>query len=69
MILVDEIMETVRALDEQARGHVLSYARFLFNEDMMDIKMYDEAKANDDGYRVSLEELEKKYGLYPSSAK
>ena len=28
-----------------------------------DIRLYDEAKANDDGYRISLEELRERHGF------
>ena len=36
-----------------------------YSEDEMeeDIILYDEAKAKDDGYRISLEELRKRYGF------
>ena len=36
-----------------------------YSEDEMeeDIRLYDEAKANDDGYRISLEELRERYGF------
>ena len=63
MCYVDDIMEMVRALDEQSQAHVLSYARFLYNEDAMDVYLYDKAKAEDDGYRISLEDLKVEYGL------
>ena len=36
-----------------------------YSEDEMeeDIRLYDEAKANDDGFRISLEELRERHGF------
>ena len=62
-------------LDEASQIAVLKFAEFLIAENSdaylpydkaemdEDIILYDEAKASDDGYRVSLEDLRKEYGL------
>jgi len=50
-------------LSEAAQISVLKFARFLAAEDEDDIALYDEAKANDDGYRISSDDLRKKYGI------
>ena len=50
-------------LDEAAQISVLKFAEFLAAENTDDVALYDEAKENDDGYRVSAEDLRAKYGI------
>jgi len=50
-------------LDEAAQISVLRFAEFLAAENDDDVAFYDEAKENDDGYRVSAEDLREKYGV------
>jgi len=53
-------------LDEAAQMSVLKFAEFLAAEndiDDDDIAFYDETKENDDGYRISAEDLRAKYGI------
>ena len=52
-------------LDEAAQITVLKFAEFLAadNDDNDDVALYDEAKKNDDGYRISADDLRKKYGI------
>jgi hypothetical protein len=50
-------------LDDTAQTSVLKFAEFLAAENAADVALYDEAKAADDGYRMSSEELRKKYGI------
>lgn len=50
-------------LGEAAQISVLKFAEFLATENDDDVALYDEAKSNDDGYRISSEDLRKKYGI------
>ena len=50
-------------LDEAAQISVLKFAEFLAAENDDDVAFYDEAKQNDDGYRISSDDLRAKYGL------
>ena len=50
-------------LSEAAQVSVLKFAEFLAAENDDDVAFYDEAKSNDDGYRISSEDLRKKYGI------
>ena len=50
-------------LDEAAQISVLKFAEFLAAENDDDVAFYDEAKENDDGYRISAEDLRAKYGI------
>jgi len=56
-------VDVFERLDEPARFSVLKFAEFLAAESDNDIDLYDEAKANDDGYRISSKSLRKKYGI------
>ena len=49
-------------LDEAAQISVLRFAEFLAAEND-DVALYDEVKENDDGYRISTEDLRAKYGI------
>jgi len=57
-----EALAILEKLDESDRISVLRFAAFLAS-DNDDILLYDEAKANDDGYRISSDDLRKKYGI------
>ena len=50
-------------LDEAAQITVLKFAEFLAAENDDDVAFYDEAKENDDGYRISAKDLRAKYGI------
>jgi hypothetical protein len=50
-------------LSESAQISVLRFASFLLSENEQDVSLYDDAKANDDGYRVSSSSLREKYGV------
>jgi hypothetical protein len=56
-------MEVLDSLDESVQVSVLRFAQFLAAENDDDVALYDEAKAADDGYRVSSDDLRAKYGL------
>lgn len=57
---VQEIVDIMERLSESDRLHVFQYAQFLLIQDE-DITLYNETKANDDGYRISSDDLRKKY--------
>jgi len=50
-------------LNESSQLSVLKFAEFLATENDDDVALYDEAKLNDDGYRISSVDLRKKYGI------
>lgn len=56
-------IDILDCLDEESQMAVLRFAQFLSAENEADIALYDEAKANDDGYRVSSADLRAKYGI------
>ena len=70
---VKKILVVLDGLSESSQISVLKFAEFLaaseadewlpYDEAEMeeDIRLYDEAKANDDEYRISLEDLRRKY--------
>ena len=58
-----QVIDVFETLEESARFSVLKFAEFLAAENNADIALYDAAKASDDGYRISSEDLRKKYGL------
>ena len=74
--VIERTVQTISKLDEAKQLSVFHFAESLANgsnedewlpyqesEMEEDIRLYDEAKANDDGYRISLEELRVKYGF------
>jgi len=50
-------------LDEASQISVLRFAEFLALENNDDVALYDMAKSEDDGYRISSGDLRKKYGI------
>ena len=56
-------LNVLEKLDESAQISVLKFAEFLALENEDDVALYDEAKENDDGYRISSKELRAKYGI------
>lgn len=56
-------IDILDGLDEDSQMAVLRFAQFLSAENEADITLYDEAKANDDGTRISSAELRVKYGI------
>ena len=59
-----EALDIFEKLSETAQFSVLKFAEFLaIQSEDYDISLYDEAKTNDDGYRISSEDLRKKYGI------
>jgi hypothetical protein len=61
--VVQQTLMILDKLDESAQITVLKFAEFLVAENDTDVSIYDEAKNNDDGYRISAEDLRKKYGI------
>ena len=61
--IAKQTLITLDKLDEAAQISVLRFAEFLAAENDDDVAFYDEAKENDDGYRVSAEDLREKYGV------
>ena len=57
-----QAIKIIETLDEVSLTSVLNFARFLAAENE-DIAMYDEVKENDDGYRISSQDLRAKYGI------
>jgi len=70
-----QTIDVFHRLSEPAQISLLKFAKFLeadesngylpYDEAEMDedIALYDAAKANDDGYRISVDELRKEYGI------
>ena len=61
--IAQRTLKVIDRLDESAQISVLRFAEFLAAENDDDVALYDEAKANDDGYRISSEDLRAKYGI------
>ena len=73
--MAQRAMSVFERLDEASQVAVLKFAEFLVAENGggylpydkaemdEDITLYDEAKASDDGYRVSADALRAKYGV------
>jgi len=61
--IVQRTLKIIDNLDESAQVSVLRFAEFLAAENEDDVAFYDEAKADDDGYRISSEDLRAKYGI------
>ena len=59
---LQQTIDIVEQLDEVSQISVLNFARFLASSND-DIALYDEVKENDDGYRISSQDLRKKYGI------
>ena len=57
-----DTLQIFERLSESAQISVLRFAEFLAQEDD-DILIYDAAKADDDGYRISSDDLKAKYGI------
>ena len=60
--ITQQALKVIDSLDEAAQISVLKFAEFLASENS-DSALYDEAKENDDGYRISSEDLRAKYGI------
>ena len=61
---VKRMLVVFDGLSEASQISALKFAEFLAtSESEEDIRFYDEAKANDDGYRISASDLRKKYGI------
>ena len=61
--IAQKTIDLFEKLDETSQISVLKFAEFLAAETDDDVIMYDEAKAIDDGYRISSKDLREKYGL------
>ena len=61
--VTQKTLEVIEKLDIASQISVLKFAEFLAIESDDDIALHDEAKANDDGYRISSEDLKAKYGI------
>ena len=57
-----QTMSIIEKLDDASQITILRFAEFLAAESD-DATLYDEAKSNDDGYRIASTELRAKYGL------
>ena len=62
-VIAQKTLDVFERLDEASQISVLKFAEFLAVENDDDVDFYDEAKASDDGYRVSSNDLRKKYGI------
>ena len=62
-VIAKKALEIIDSLDESAQITVLKFAEFLAAENDSDVALYDKAKADDDGYRISSEDLRAKYGI------
>lgn len=60
---IKQATDIMEQLGEAAQLSVLRFAESLIADGDEDIKLYDEANANDDGYRISAKDLRKKYGI------
>jgi len=58
--IAQKTLTILEKLDESAQITVLKFVEFLAAESDADVAVYDEAKENDDGYRISTEDLRKK---------
>ena len=58
-----QTIDVLENLGEEAQITVLRFAKFLAVENYDDVKLYDEAKSEDDGYRISSNDLRAKYGI------
>ena len=61
--IVQQAISVFERLDEASQISVLRFAEFLAAEGSGDVALYDAAKADDDGYRVSASDLREKYGI------
>ena len=61
--IAQKTFNIVERLDETSQISVLRFAEFLAVENDNDIAAYDEAISNDDGYRISSDDLRKKYEI------
>ena len=61
--IAQQTVNLLEQLDEASQISVLKFAEFLAAENDDDVALYDEAKASDDGYRVSSKDLRAKYGI------
>ena len=61
--IAEQTMDVFERLDEASQLSVLKFAEFLASENDDDVALYDEAKVNDDGYRISSNDLRAKYGI------
>ena len=73
---VSQAIDIFNKLNKSAQIRLLEFAMFLeseekgddylpydYDEMIEDIELYDNAMANDDGYRISTNELKKEYGI------
>ena len=61
--VTQKTLKVIEKLDMASQISVLRFAEFLAIESDDDVALYDEAKANDDGYRISSKDLKAKYGI------
>ena len=59
--IIQRTLKVIDGLDESAQISVLKFAEFLAAENDDDVALYDEAKADDDGYRIASDDLRAKY--------
>ena len=61
--IAERTMNVIESLDEASQISVLKFAEFLAGDHDDDVALYDEAKANDDGHRISSNDLRAKNGI------
>ena len=61
--IAQQTISVFERLNEASQISVLRFAEFLAAENDNDVALYDKAKASDDGYRVSSNDLRAKYGI------
>ena len=61
--IAQQTLDVFTRLDETSQISVLKFAEFLATENDADVALYDEAKSDDDGYRISSKDLREKYGI------
>ena len=58
-----QALNILEKLDETSQISVLRFAESLASESNDDVALYDKAKSDDDGYRISSIDLRNKYGI------
>ena len=61
--IAEQTMNVFEKLDEASQISVLKFAESLAAENDGDVALYDKAKADDDCYRISSNDLRAKYGI------
>ncbi len=62
-LAAEKTLDIFERLDDASQMTVLRFAEFLAAGNDEDVALYDDAKASDDGYRITSSDLRKKYGI------